>query len=235
MKKLIALLLAAVMCLYLCACGSKETPNTNDNNEPSGNNSATNGTVSDTDNDNAENGDTTTENPVLLYDHKGDPYINKMVLPDLVETIELTTENWHEYIKVYSYDTETVEKDAFGEIVSSEKNTWYKLGAGSERYHLFNGVAIELKDKATGELKVYEFDYNGYSISVDFNLEGYECTRIQGNLYFLNFPDEVFAEAAWIGLGEMQGEMLIAYSGGFTLEAGTNAIFVQPNIIEYFE
>ncbi|MBQ8621890.1 MAG: hypothetical protein IJ422_06215 [Oscillospiraceae bacterium] len=235
MKKLLALLLAAVMCFSFVACGSEETPNANANNETLGNNSATNGTVGDTGNNNTETGDNTTENPVLLYDHKGAPYINKMILPDLVETIELTTDNWHEYIKAYSYDTETVEKDTFGEIVSSEKSTWYRLGAGNERYHLFDGVAIELKDKSTGELTIYEFDYNGYSISADFNLDNYECTRIQGSLYFLNFPDDVFAETDWIGLGEMQDEMLIAYFGGFTLDTGTNAIYVQPDFIEYFE
>ncbi len=212
MKKILALLLAAVMCLSLVACG-----------------------VDDAGNNNTETGDNTTENPVLLYDHYGTPYINKMILPDLVETIELTTENWHEYIKAYSYDTETVEKDAFGEIVSTKKNTWYLLGAGNERYHLFNGVAIELKDKATGELTIYKFDFNGYYISADFNLDNYECTRIQGSLYFLNFPDEVFAETVYIGLGEMSGESLGVYAGGFMLETETNAIFVEPNVIEYFE
>lgn len=240
MKKILALLLAAVMCLSLVACGGDETPNTDDNAETSGNetsvnNSASNETVDDADNNNTETGDNTTENPVLLYDHNGDPYINKMILPDLVEAIKLTTENWREYIKAYTYDIETVEKDTFGEIVSSETTSHYRLGAGNERYHLFDGVAIELKNKATGELTIYEFSYDGVSISADFNLEDYECTRIQGNLYFLNFPDEVFAETDWIGLGEMQGEMLIAYIGGFQLETGTNAIFVQPEFIEYFE
>lgn len=235
MKKILALLLSAVMCLSLVACGGGETPNTNGNNETLGNNSATNGTVDDTGNNNTETGDNTTENPVLLYDRNGDPYINKKILADLVETIELTTENWREYIKAYTYDIETVEKDAFGEIVSSETTSHYCLGAGNEQYHLFDGVAIELKDKATGELTIYEFSYNGISISDDFNLENYECTRIQGYLYYLNFPDEAFSESNWIGLGEMDGEMLIAYLGGFTLETGTNAIFVQPDFIEYFE
>lgn len=235
MKKLIALLLVAVMCLSLVACSNEETPNTKDNSETMGNNSATSENIGDIGNSNTETSNNTTEEPVLLYDSNGEAWFNKKVLPDLVETIELTTDNWREYIKAYSYDTETVEKDAFGEIVSSEINTWYRLGAGNERYHLFNGVAIELKNKETGELTIYEFDYNGYSISADFNLDNYECTRIQGNLYFLDFSDAVFAERDWIGLGEMQGEMLVLYPGGFQLDAGTNAISVPPNIIGYFE
>ena len=238
MKKLIALLLAAVMCLSLVACSGEETPNTNGNNETLGNNSATNGTVGDTGNNNTETGDNTTENPVLLYDNNGTAWFNKNVLPDLVETIELTTENWREYIKAYSYNIEKVEKDAFGEIVSTEIITQYMLGAGNERYHFFNGVAIELKNKETGELTIYEFNHgDGYSISADLNLDNYECTRIQGNLYFLNFPDEIFTVSDSFMLAAMDGEELICYSAryGFALKEGTKSIQADSCLTEFFE
>lgn len=237
MKKILALLLAAVMCLSLVACVSEETPNTNDNNETMGNNSATNGTVGDTGNNNTETGDNTTENPVLLYDSNGKAYFNKKVLPDLVETIELTTENWREYIKAYSYNIEKVEKDAFGEVVSTQIETQYMLGAGNERYHLFDGVVIELKNKETGELTSYEFYNYGYRMSADFNLDNYECTRIQGNLYFLNFPDEIFSVSDSFDFAEKDGEELLYYSimYSFALEEGTKAIYANSCLTEFFE
>lgn len=237
MKKILALLLVAVMCLSLVACGGGETSNTNDNNETLGNNSATNGTVDDTGNNNTETGDNTTENPVLLYDGSGKAWFNKKVLPDLVETIELTTENWREYIKAYSYNIEKVEKDPFGEVVSTQIITRYMLGAGNERYHFFNGVAIELKNKETGELTIYELDDIGYSIAADFNLDNYECTRIQGNLYFLNFPDEIFSVSDSFGFAEKDGEEILYYSimYSFALEEGTKAIHTDSCLTKFFE
>ena len=116
-------------------------------------------------------------------------HINGERFPEYVEFVDLTTENWKEYIKVYSYsyEEEKVEKDVFGDIVSSEvvTHTGQLLGAGNERYHSFVKANIELKDKTTGELTVYNLGREGVKVGEDFNLDNYECTRINGKLCFL--------------------------------------------------
>ena len=65
----------------------------------------------------------------------GTPALNWSLVDEHVERVELTVDNWKEYIKEYSYEVELVEKDAFGEITNSEKVTVYRLGYGTEKYH----------------------------------------------------------------------------------------------------
>lgn len=221
------------MCLSLVACANSNTKiNTGATKNPS---KIDTGSTENS----AEIDSTSTENPVLLYDTNGTAYFNRKVLPDLVETVELTTENWREYIKAYSYNIEEVEKDPFGEVTSTQIITRSILGAGNERYHFFDGVAIELKSKETGELTIYEFNYNGYEYgtSADFNLDDYECTRIQGNLYFLNFPDEIFSVSNFFCFAEMDGEELLCYPPmyNFFHEEGTKAISAASCLTEFFE
>ena len=72
--------------------------------------------------------------------------------------------------------------------------TAYAFGAGSERYHAYADVLIELKDKTTGELVVYDFNDSGNSdigdkhLEKEFSLDNYECTRIKGSICYLNIP-----------------------------------------------
>ena len=199
MKKLLALLLAAVMCLSLAACGGGTT-------------------------------DTQTKNPVLLYYESSvlntNVFINIDKLADILEIVELTTDNWREYIKVYSYSVETVETDAFGEVTSSETNTYYQLGAGNERYHCFEDVAIEQKNKETGELTIYEFNYAGEDdIPEDFNLDNYECTRIQGKLVFADLPEESFYTVSWDNRMHFSLSTKSQVSYELGIDNGTNAIY----------
>ena len=137
------------------------------------------------------NGD---KNASILTEKEGVVCINRDKFSEILERVELTTENWSEYIKVYSYDEERITRDAFGEVTSSEIIKHYCIGAGNERYHQFQDAVLELKNKETGELTVYYLDrhdeYDGCYVSEDFNLADYECTRIKGRLYFVNIPAE---------------------------------------------
>ena len=106
LARLLALLLVAIMAVsVLAACGGGTT-------------------------------DTQTKNPVLLYYDSDvlntNVFINIDKLEDILEIVELTTENWDEYIKVYSYSVENVETNAFGDVISTETTTYNQLGAGNE-------------------------------------------------------------------------------------------------------
>ena len=55
-----------------------------------------------------------------------------------------------------------------------------------------------MKHKETGEVTVYgPASHQGYSFffyQEPIDLDDYECTRIKGYLYFIDYPDEVFEE-----------------------------------------
>ncbi len=160
---------------------------------------------------------------LILY-KDGVPHINIKKLPDILEIVELTTDNWKEYIKTYSYSIETVEKNAFDEVISTETTTYYQLGAGSERYHCFEDVAIELKNITTGDLIIYEFDEAGEDdIPEDFNLNNYECTRIMGKLVFVNLPQESLYSESWTDNMCFRISQGAAYYT-LSIDNGTNAL-----------
>ena len=166
MKRLLALLLAVVMCFSLVACGSGEK--------------------------------------TVVTGFDGTPALNKKVVDEYIDRVELTVDNWKEYIKVYNYDIEVVEKDAFGEITNKENHTIFRIGYGTEQYHFLDAI-IELQHKETGETIIYAaYGHSGRSFilgdSVDSSIDmnEYECTRIQGYLYLFNFPEDVFEEVLHI-------------------------------------
>ena len=183
MKKTLSLILALAMCLSLCACSdSTDDPGPTDDSHNGANGSVDNG------NSGNNNGDTS-------WIVRGES-VNVAKLRECVEIVELTTENWEDHFNVYSYSytEEKVEKDAFGEVVSTETITreGRVFGADNERYHGYNDVVIELKDKTTGELSVYQFNTfigdDDKKVDEDFKIENYECTRIKGSIYYLNIP-----------------------------------------------
>jgi hypothetical protein len=69
--------------------------------------------------------------------------------------VELTAENWKEYLSVSSYTKKSVQTDAFDEVVSTEISTVYYLGAKNDQYCNFRNVVIELKDRQSGDLLTY--------------------------------------------------------------------------------
>ena len=181
MKKAISLFLAFVMCLSLCACGEESSIPT-DNGEQNGTNGEVENNTTESNNGNAET-------PLVIRDIDGTAYINVDRYSEIVEeVVELTTDNWKEYFKICYFDT------PYGFEAAG-----YKLVANTDQYHCFVDVSIELKDKTTGETFTCDLDYNGYAVSENSNLNSYECTSIQGHLYFLNFPEEAIINSEYYG------------------------------------
>ncbi len=166
MKKVLALLLAALMCLSFVACEEEEEPEelllTND------------------------------EGLVMINEHRFGECID--------EVVELTVENFKDYFDVISYTETVVEKDAFGEVVSTQEVEHRILCVKTEKYHRYEDVVIELKNKETEELIVFEeipcfleyhrnFSSNPKKVK-EFDISKYECTRIKGRIYFVTLPEE---------------------------------------------
>lgn len=133
------------------------------------------------------------ENNLISAGPSGDPCLNAALAGTIIESVELTTENWSNYLTVYNYSFEVVAKDAFGEIVTSETVPATCLGYGTDRYHAIDAT-IELKHKETGELVTFQFIGNPFSVDTNFNPNDYECTRIQGHIYFFDIPEELIVK-----------------------------------------
>ena len=52
----------------------------------------------------------------------GTPALNRNLIGNHIERVELTVDNWSDYIKEYSYDVELIEKDAFGEVTKKKRS-----------------------------------------------------------------------------------------------------------------
>ena len=190
MKRWIALLCAVILCLSTCGCSNDSSDKKNDHTKPTDSSIADNGNG---DNDENTAGSTTDTN--WLVDGW---IINAVKIRNDVQIVELTTDNWSEHFKVYHcpyrYDEEIVEKDAFGDVISTETITLEydgkAFGAGNEKYHFYNSVLIELKDKSSGVLTIYEFSStsNDMFLEEDLHLNNYECTRIKGSIYYWDYP-----------------------------------------------
>ena len=129
---------------------------------------------------------------------KGYSYINDKNLNTLVEKVELTQDNWKEYITIISYENKVVYTDSFGDVTGERMDTYTMLGAKTDQFFCFDSsAAIKLQKKDTGETVV--IDLPTYLSDMDpniapTNLDDYDCVKIQGTLYFLDLPEEIFVE-----------------------------------------
>ena len=202
MKKLIAWCVVMLLSISLVACGSSA------NNENS-------------------TGDRKIPAGVVGKDLNGETCIKEKKFGTLIEKVELTADNWQDYLHLFSYDEVTIERDAFGEIVSEYTNPVTVLGVKSSRYHTFSShTAIELFHKETGGRKVYEFYYNGAHVDAEFDLADYEFSRIQGEIYFFDIPEEVIIRTQW---GDEHGEA--TFKIGDSSHARTFHIITYTNTI----
>ena len=112
MKKIISLLLVAMMSVSLCACGGSETSN-NENAS----------------NENTSNKNEQTEEKSILTEYNGEPAIERECFGELLEVVELTTENWREHFKFVTYEEDCVAYDAFGELIKDENDILGELDA----------------------------------------------------------------------------------------------------------
>ena len=179
MTKLIAILLTFALCLSLCACGAEPAPEMDE--DP-------------IDEIIEETTEETGPDPLVLYDEAEDYcFINQERVGEIMESVELTTDNWADYIGVCTFTKEIVTKDTFGEVISEISEPHTVLGARQERYYHLRDFAIELQDKATGETRIIEGQFE--ELDEGFDLSRYDCTRIKGTIYFLDVPEEAIWES----------------------------------------
>ncbi len=197
MKKLIIITFTLIMCLSLCSCGDSSQ------------------TIADT----------------LVIERDGIKCINRNRFNECLELVKLNPENWNNYIDVIKYTEKIVEKDEFGEVISSEEIVRRVLGANIEHYYCYEDVVIELKNKTTGETIIYSLDPKGDKIydylPSNFNIKDYECSRIKGNVYVVNLPNEVI-------YSPLPGEIAEIYESGFYIAAENSMTpyLVNANIKE---
>lgn len=231
MKRWIALLLAVLMCLSLIACDKDDEESIKPKATELTDTEITDNNDNVSSGDNDENTAGSTSDADWLIDGW---IINAVRIRNDAQIVELTTENWREHFKVYhysySYDEEKVEYDTFGDVASSEiithEGDGYAFGAGNEKYHWYNQVAIELKDKTSGETTIYEFGISNPDdlfLEEEINLDNYECTRVKGSIYYWDWA--IGTLPVETKLSPFEGsEDGMPYPIGFTAKAGTNAI-----------
>ena len=134
MKKVIAIVLTALICLSLAACGGASGANGNNDGEAKQD----------------------------IYIEKSEDGITYMVFPDsktfdkYIVKIEITKDNWQEYFEDYEYTEHIVKTNAFGDI--EEEYDAVSIGFGLKRNIL--GLADEVSFKFDGmtEYSDYNFD-----------------------------------------------------------------------------
>jgi len=162
MKKALVLIMTLIMALMLAACGG------------------------------AGDGDSST---LIKEDDQGHPYIADKKMGSIIEKHELTADNWRDYIKIvtYKYTEKTV--DDFGDVVDETTFSETVIGLDNERYHcLDSAAAIKLKNKTTGNEFTVELPcLASHLLGIERveNLDDYDLVKVQGNVYYLDLPEEV--------------------------------------------
>ena len=165
MKKRILLLLAAVLCVSLCACGGSVETNSGDR----------------TDNKTEESGK--------------EIVISKEELATYSEYIELTTENWSDYIEIV--EEEIIEKDAFGEetgrsirVTIGLKDGCYISKENAMRIiYKYDGVRDEVWDGSMDI--VFRDGYEGReTVMTKSSIFDISCEKIKGTILKLTIPNE---------------------------------------------
>lgn len=150
MKKILALLLAAVMCFSLVACGGEETPNTddssaqeqqvqNENNEPE---------VTDPDVSELESAD------------------SEETTPEYTE-VELTAENFFTYFELTVSD-EVVE-NSFGEISYWYLHYDYTLKEEYSTAYLSNDTAVKINAVIGVQAATFDLEKKTYELTGEFS------------------------------------------------------------------
>ncbi len=226
MKKALSLILALVMCLSLCACGGGEGSIPTDNDTTQNTNSEQNGTTGEVENNTTESNNDNTETSLVIRDTDGTAYINVDRCSEIVEeVVELTTDNWMNYFKICYFDKPSGFEDA-----------GYELVANTDRYHGFVDVVIEFKNKTTGEVVTRELEYNGCTVGENFVLDDYDCTKIQGYLYFVDFPEEAIINSEYYGtaykLAWGTDKNISSTSVYFSIDTRTKAVVITSEMMK---
>ncbi len=144
MKKLLALLLAAVMCLSLAACGGTDTGS---NNEPQ--------TIeSDTQQENEDNAAENNEAAAPVVQEDNEQQTSEDNTPNIVE-IELTTENFDTYFEFI--EVPVFSENAFGEAERLELEQYYLV---KEEYSVSDISDFAVEFEYSRGFRVCDVDYS---------------------------------------------------------------------------
>ena len=171
MKKTIALLLAVIMCFSLFACSGNDEENRN--NDPQNNHG-----------ENVENNEKSEYKREIT--DEGYVVISTAEFASYITKIELTIENWQEYLEIVELTEQ--ERNGFGEIINSYTSTEFTAKNAIGCY--FDDVAINFADIQTGA-KIYcegqfhriiipdnySYSWEGYTVN-DFVLTTGICEDI---------------------------------------------------------
>lgn len=172
MKKLFFLLLVAAMCFSLVACAQTEA-NNNEVQEQEAQNSEQMGT-SDNETQNTEQDDT--------QQSEAEPQ---------EKTIELTLDNWQEYLEINQYLSVSYLTNAFDEVTSTDLQLFTLLEPKEEYSNYKVDVSVEYNmDYCVSDI-IYNLD--------DFSFELVDC---------VSHPDETVNESQFVrgnadGIGQM--------------------------------
>ncbi len=214
MKKLLVALLVGVMSFSFVACGGKDSQQGTEQ--------------TDKNNNNKFERETTEEGYVVISKKEFASYITK---------VELTTENWKEYLEIVELKEE--ERNGFGEVVNSE--TSIECTAKNVIGCYFDDVAIDFNVIETGEKVYCEGQFHRVITPNDYNdsWEGYTvddfaCEKIVGTLLmFKGVPDECLASyedgGKFICVGSAEDYMKIDMNNSKDLSMDISLAYVIYN------
>ena len=164
MKKLLALLMALVLCFSFAACGNEAVEEPDDTT-----------------------GETTEEKIEIAWEEiDGKRVIPESEFAKCLKVVTLTEDNWQDYLKVM-----TVEHEVFdSEGVSTLSYEQCVLGVEGKYYYLAD-FAMSLKLLSTGY--VYQYTSNPTFYEKDLKMEDLECLSVSGTLIILDIPLDVIS------------------------------------------
>lgn len=174
MKKILALLLAAVLCFSVAACGNGGQA------------------------DNSGSGQGTEQNATNEFKREttedGEVVISKKEFASYITQVKLTAENWKDYFHIAEITTE--ERTAFGEVESTETSTECTVKNVMACY--IGDAAIDLTITETGESVYCEGVFhrmntpNDYSFSWEgYTIDDFTCNKVEGELILVEkFPED---------------------------------------------
>lgn len=230
MKKKIALFLATLMCVSLCACGGSEGTSENNNVE-----NANSETTQNETNDTEENSEPV-EGKDYAIGEDGHIAVFEKYCAKNMTLVELTTENWKEYFQVVEETMGTV--NDFGEVTYTTKTVAKPYIEGKYVYGFYNpnnpktDGAFEFKNLKTeqtvSEINLYD-EISGTDII--YGIDDFELTKVSATLMLVNIPDELWNKSEngleYVHIGKVKDPFPFTYQNGEKVD-----YYIVESIIE---
>ena len=230
MKKKLVVLLAALMCISLCACGSTESTSRNSNNE------STNNETTQSESSATEENNKPVEGEDYAIGEDGTIAISKKYCAENMTLVEITTENWKEYFQLVEETMGTV--DDFGEVTYTTKTVVKPYSEGKYVYGFYNPSnpeskgAFEFKNLKTeqtvSKINLYD-EVNGTDII--YGIDDFELTKVSATLMIINIPDELWNKPdnglEYVHIGKVNDPFPFTYQSGEEVD-----YYIVADIIE---